>query len=300
MIMKDRSNVSGTIKQILPFTPSTLETIDYAVYNWLKEKMDIFCTTNKGRVEVPIVWVAGERSWQIKDHKDLRDIDGALIFPIITLQRNSVTKNPENKGVYFANIPPVRDNKGGSITIARRINADKTANFLNADTHRRKGTVVKNAGNPGNQQINFPDRRKAKKKKIVYETITIPLPVYIESQYEISIRTEYQQQMNEALQPFITTPNGINYVPLKKDGHFYEGFMDAEFGVDNNITAMEDETRIYETNIGLRVLGYLIGQDDNGDQPHIVKRENAVKVEITRERVMLGDEPDWLEGEYLP
>ena len=31
----------------------------------------------------------------------------------------------------------------------------------------------------------------------------------------------------------------------------------------------------------------------NDEQPHIVIRENAVDVKTPRERVVLGDEPDW-------
>ena len=85
-MMRDRSNVSGTIKQLLPFEPSTLETIDYSVYDWVDQQMNIFCTTNKGFKKVPVVWVAGERVSQVKNNKDLRDKNGALIFPIITIE----------------------------------------------------------------------------------------------------------------------------------------------------------------------------------------------------------------------
>ena len=298
--MKDKSNITGTMKQILPFKPSTLETIDYSVYNWLTEEMELFCTTNKGRKEVPVVWVSGERSWQVKNHKNLRDSDGALIFPIISLQRNSFSKDPQKRGIFYGNIPPVKDKKGGSITIARVINQNKTANFLNADTYRKKSNIVGNMGNPGAQQINFPDRQKTKEKKIVYETITIPMPVYVDVEYQISIRTEYQEQINELVQTFITTTNGINYLSLKYDGHSYEGFLQPEFSSTNNVAEMGDETRIYESAINLKVLGYVFTKGNNAEQPTIVKRQNAVEIKVARERVMLGDEPDWLKGKYVP
>ena len=298
--MKDKSNITGTMKQILPFKPSTLETIDYSVYNWLTEEMELFCTTNKGRKEVPVVWVSGERSWQVKNHKNLRDSDGALIFPIISLQRNSFSKDPQKRGAFYGNIPPVKDEKGGSVTIARQVNQNKTANFLNADAYKKKSNIVGNMGNPGAQQINFPNRKKAQDKKIVYETITIPMPVYIDVEYQISIRTEYQEQINELVQPFITTTNGINYLPLKHDSHSYEGFLQPEFSSTNNVAEMGDETRIYESTISLKVLGYVFTEGTNAKQPTIVKRQNAVEIKVTRERVMLGDEPEWIKGKYLP
>ena len=254
--MKDRSNIDGTIKQILPFKPSTLETIDFAVFDWVQEQMDIFCNTNKGFKKVPCVWVAGERSWQVKNHKDLRDSDGALIFPIITVQRNKFTKNLGKKGTFYGNIPPVKDKKGGSITIARRVQQAKTANFTNANTYRKKA-------------------------------------------YTISARTEYQQQMNEIIQPFVVDTGGINSrLVVSRDKHQYEAFMEQDFSTENNITDLGNETRIYESTITLNVLGYLVGADKNQKQPNIVIRENAVEVRIPREQVVFEDSPEWRNGKY--
>lgn len=48
-----------------------------------------------------------------------------------------------------------------------------------------------------------------------------------------------------------------------------------------------------------------MGAGNNSEQPHIVVRENAVEVRTPRERVELGDEPDWgpigtPKGKYRP
>lgn len=293
--MTNSTNNSGTMQQILPFEPSTLETIDYAMYNWLKEELNLSCTTNKGFKNVPIVWVAGERANQVKNNKDLRDDEGALIFPIITLQRDGFTKDPSRKGIFYGNVDPVNDKKGGSITISRVIKQDKTANFLNADSARRYGSdgQVKPTGG----QINFPNKKRD--KKVVYETITVPMPVYVDVSYTISVRTEYQQQMNELVQPFAVNAGGINYkVLLSHQGHRYESFMQPDFSSNNNITELTEETRVYETQIGMNVLGYLVGAEANQEQPKIVRRENAVEVRIPRERTVFGDIPDWKNGKY--
>ena len=280
---------TNEMKQIISYKPSTLETIDYAIYDWLNEEMNLSCTTNKGFKKTPLVWVSGERSWQVKNHKDLRDADGALIFPIITLDRTSLVKDPTKKGMFWGNIDPVQDAKGGSITIARKINQDKTANFTNASAYRKRSKIASNEGDVGGSQINFPNKKRDN-PKIVYETITIPMPVYVTVTYVISIRTEYQQQMNELVQPFVTSTGGINYIILKRDGHSYETFIQQEFESNNNTTELGEETRIYETKININILGYLVGADKNYKQPKIVKRENQVEVRLPRERVILGDE----------
>jgi hypothetical protein len=152
--------------------------------------------------------------------------------------RTGFEKALTDKGVFYGNSFPINDAKGGSITIARKIGQDKTGNFLNADTYRKKNKIVGNQGNPGAQQINFPSRRKKNEKKIVYETITMPAPSYVTVDYTIKIRTEYQQQINEIVQPFVTVTNGINYLIFKRDGHSYEAFVQSDFASNNDITEL--------------------------------------------------------------
>lgn len=268
--------------------PSTIEDIDAAMLDYINNTLDIHTETNKGFKKVPVIWVASERAAQIKQHKDLRDDDGAIIYPLMTLERNSISKDLSQKGSLFANIPPVNDEKKGSITVARRINQSKTSEFANADAKRRFN------------QVNF--KTKKQNKKVVYETYTIPLPVYVTINYTISITTEYQQQMNEIMTPFITSPGGINYFQLKRNGHMYEGFIESDFAANNTVGDLQDQERKFATDINIRVLGYLIGEDRNQETPKIVKRENAVEVRFPREHVIFGDIPEPIgdKGFYKP
>ena len=269
--------------------PSTLETVDYAMYNWLSDELKLFTTTNDGWERVPVIWASAERAYQVKRDDDLRDIDGALVLPIITIERANVTKDLSRKGTAWGNVPPVNDEKGGSITIARRIKQDKTANFANADSWRR-------THESGTKQRTFPTRDKfgylKPTNKVVYETITIPMPVYLDITYSISIKTEYQEQMNDLTTPFMTRTGGINYFTVSHDGHRFESFIQGDISQDNNVSSMDTEHRTYETKIDIKTLGYIIGEDKNQEQPKIVVRENAVEVKLPREKVIFGDLPE--------
>lgn len=277
----------NNIKETIEVAPSTIETIDRAMYNWVNDELDLHCTTNKGWKKIPVLWVTPERSFQIKDNKDLRDANGALIFPLITVERKSVVKDLSRKGTAFGNVPPVNDKKRGSITIARRIKQDKTANYANANSNRRFN------------QLNFKTRKR--NEKVVYETVTIPMPVYVTCTYSISIKTEYQQQMNELTQPFITTPGGVNYFVMDHEGHRYEGFINQDFSQENSISSLDEGERYYMTNISIDALGSLIGDGPNQESPKIVVRESAVEVKIPRERVILPTEnPFDDDGKYRP
>jgi hypothetical protein len=284
---------------ILPYTPSSLETIDYAMFNWLNDTMNLFCTTNQGWQKIPCIWVSGERSGQRANQ--IRTRSGLLDFPLITIERTTVTKDLGKKGAFWANIPAMPGIQGGSITIARQIQQDKTANFLNATSARRYG--VNGVVQPTGGQINFPSKKK--NRKIVYEQISIPMPVYLDIGYSINIQTEYQQQMNEASQPFMTKTFGVNQFWVEKDGHSFECFMQADFSQENNVNNMGEDRRIFITKVEIKTLGYVIGQGKNDPQPSKVIRQNAVEVVTPRERTVFGDEPEWppvagQPGKYRP
>jgi hypothetical protein len=57
----------------------------------------------------------------------------------------------------------------------------------------------------------------------------------------------------------------------------------------NNVAELGEDERSYETEIQLRILGYLMGEGPNDERPKISVVENVVDVKIPRERVILGD-----------
>ena len=64
---------------------------------------------------------------------------------------------------------------------------------------------------------------------------------------EITLKTEYQEQMNQIVEPFFTRTGGINYFLAEYGGHAYEGFIQDDFSQENNVTDMGTEERIYQT-----------------------------------------------------
>ena len=280
-----------SILREIDIMPSTLETIDFAVFDYINKRLDLSTMTNKGFKKVPIVWVATERAFQIKENRDLRDSEETLILPLITLERKSVSKDLAKRVIPYANIPTVNDEKGGTLTIARRINQKKTAEFQNNIARRKhNGGRVSGQGFGQNTFPNIVD------EKTVFETITMPLPVWVSVSYEISIRTEYQQQMNDLTTPLLRE-GGLNSMPrrLERDGHKFEAFINGSFSNNSNISQLEMELRLYETSISMEVLGYLIGDGPNDERPKVVIRENIVEVKIPREHVVLGDIDEYLD-----
>lgn len=253
---------------------STLEDFDYAVFNWLNETMDLHTKTNKGWKKTPVIWVAGEKVFQAKNNPDLRDSSGALILPLTTVERTGVVKDRARRGTAAANSPNRNDEKGGAITIARRIKQDKTATYANASARKKP-------------PINF---RTSNNERVVYEVINIPNPVYVEATYVVKLRTEYQEQMNDLIQPFMTRTGGPNHTIIKHNNHRYEAFIGQDFSFENTVADMGDGERNYVTTIEIKVLGALIGDGANQEKPKRAIRETIVDVKLMRERVVIGDE----------
>lgn len=257
----------------IPFEPSTIENIDLAIYKWLNEELNLFTETNNGFKKVPVIWLLGERAHQIKNDFSLRDTQGTFILPVITLERTGMNKDLNKKGKIWSAIQENGDERGGVLPIASRIVQDKSTNFARS-TNKRKFN-----------QFNYPNQNK----KIVYETISIPLPVYVTITYSVEIKTQYQQQMNELITPFITSPGGINRFVTNNNGHNYENFIKGDISYDNNNNKLGEDERLFSTKITIETLGYLIGSDKNQKKPKLSIRQNIVEVKLPRERIIVGD-----------
>jgi len=260
---------------------STFEDIDMSLYNFVDKTLDLNTTTNKGIEKVPIIWVGSERAFQVKNNRDYRDSVGKLRLPLISIERASIEKDKAFKGNIQANIPVAKDAreyKQGAFKLVSKLNQEKTRAFQAAEAKKKKG------------QSFFPHDSK----KYVYDEFYIPLPVYVKVMYNIVLRTEYQQQMNDLLTPFISRPGQLNHFVMRDDGKMYEGFIES-YDASNNLNNLGQDERKFETKVSIKVLGYITGDGKaNSKAPEIIKKETIVEIKLPRERAMLADEIPWL------
>ena len=255
---------------------STIETIDSAIMEWVNDRLDISTRTNEGFKKVPVLWQAPERAYQIKNEKSLRDDAGALTLPLISVERTAVVKDPSRKGAFQANYYSKKKNgRSGRMVIAKQIVKDKTRNFAVVD-NMREGNITGGTG-----QRYYP----RKNKKVVIKSLSIPIPVYVNVEYKITMKSEYQQQMNTMLAPLMTRTGQINAFVMKKNGHLYEGFIDQNFNHSNNVANLAEDMRMFTSDVNIRVLGYLIGEGKSDDRPIVRVDENTVEISFPQESV---------------
>ena len=258
---------------------SRIEDIDYAITSWLKEDLDLSTITNEGHKRVPVLWQTPERAFQIKNNHDLRhpidDGGGVITLPVISIERTAITKDPAQKGSFQAHLYSDRRNgRTGRMTIAKRIKQDKTRNFAVVGNTR--------TNTDGTRQKFFPRINK----KVVIETLSIPIPIYVVLDYKIIVKTEYQQQMNDLTQPFMTRTGQINSFVMRRNGHLYEAFIDQGFNQNNNVANLGEDERQFTSEITIKVLGYLIGEGNSDDRPIVTREESIVEIAFPRETVV--------------
>lgn len=269
--------------------PSTLETVDRAFYEYIDSVIDAYTSTGEDFSKTPVIWQSAERAFQIKNDKDLRDKDGKIKLPVITIERSSITKDPQQHGKLTATLAPLEGASGGSWMVARRINHEKTAMFASSNSMRKTGGDLGKASLPSTNATSAQRYFPTENNHVVYESISVPLPVYVNISYSVVIKTLYQQHINEILMPFITKTGNWNLAEIEYDSHVYEAFFPTEFGANNNVSDLGETERLFETKFDVRVLAYLIGQGTNQQGPEQGIVENIVKIRLPREQVIFED-----------
>ena len=286
--MPKRTILNQDLKADYGLNPSALEDIDFALYKHLDEKLNISCETNTGFKKVPVIFALPERAFQIKNNPDLRPDGRMLEYPLISMVRRDVVKNPTNKGRYGVYIPPYFDfyKRGGAIPIARQVNQDKTRNFANATSLKRFGDGTNTTYNT------FPFDNE----KIVYETLFVPTPTFVEVSYEVKMISNYLHQMNEITAPLLSNFSTPAVFNIEHEGHTYEAFIDQSVTNESNNAGLDTEERVFKTTVSIKVLGHLIGAGVNQTTPSVISRESAAEVSIGREKVIVGDKPEFSAG----
>lgn len=257
---------------------SDIENIDSAIMEWINENLDLSAFSNEGFKKVPVLWQAPERAFQIKHNKDLRDDAGGIKLPVISIERTGLTKDPTRKGGFQAHLYSDKKNgRSGRMIVAKKIVEDKTRNAAVA-----YGTRTNSSGTRQNWS-------KRVNKRMIIKTLSVPIPVYVNMDYKILIKTEYQQQMNNLMTPFITRTGQINGFIMKRNGHLYEGFIEQGFAHNNNMANLDEEIRTFSSEITIKVLGYLIGEGPNDDRNIVRVDENIIEILFPQEGIVHAD-----------
>jgi hypothetical protein len=106
------------------------------------------------------------------------------------------------------------------------------------------------------------------------------------------MRTNFQEQMNDILTPFIKHAKNTHGFKLLREGHSYECFVGESFANSSNVDAMNAEERRFEYMLTLDVYGYLMHGETNDKGPTIVVTQNRPEIKIKSEFIYTGSIED--------
>lgn len=274
--------------------PVTLETVDQAVVDYFDKKLDTTVEVDDvthRRSKVPVIFATPERWKLIRDNKGLRDQNGTLVLPLISIRRVNINRTP-GMSAMGTEVP--------RILVKKNIHA-KTANIQNlTETRRRAGFLQP-------------------KKEPVYEYMSIPFPDFATVYYEVVIWTQYQGQMNEILEKIFYSYEHMDsfVMPVEYDGkkrkgnsYYFVGFRDGDVAPQSNVEEFTEKERIIKYTYSLKVPTYLMldpkdealsygtveGQSRSDDGGKVVFKYQSANQVSLKEKVSTPEEFEKLFG----
>lgn len=257
-----------------------IEDVDRAVFKLFDEELPFQYETDDGLKRIPVVFATGERAFILRRDEPLRDRQGALVLPVISIMRNSIEQDVSlGKGIGPGN---------GELILKRKL-SEKDIEYRrlqNSEKLRNMDGVSTKDKHTGPSKRNFtnktPDTTISNDAKVgVYEIITIPSPRFFQATYEITIWTQYLQQQNNVIEAFVSSYN-VN--PAKtfrietEKGYWFVAHIDSGFSGGNNFDSFVDEERLVKTTIGLNVVGYIINPEFPGSNNMARKYYSSPKI----------------------
>lgn len=268
-----------------PVRTVNLSTVDRAVKDWFDKTVDAHVVHPNGeRKKVTVGWSSGERWVSSRQKKGIRDDNGVLILPIISIRRTGVEPD-SNMSALGVESP--------TLTVAKRL-TQKTNSLMNAWKER------------------IPARRTPE-KPVVYEVTTIPFPDKNVLTYEVQAQAQYIGQLNSIVEKifheldiaksFVAPYENFGRHPKigedfekreKIDTDYVVGFFDSPVGDTGNFEEFTDQERIIRFSTTFRVPAVL-QLDPEGEKPSIQTVRTAFGVVFSDERVQFVDKAEDLD-----
>lgn len=256
--------------------PVGVEDVDRSLFNLFDKELQIFVTTDNGVKKVPVIFSSGEKWAMIKKGKAIRDNQGSLILPLITIGRNTIQQNPvtdiNGRGI---------NQQVGELVIKRRLAPEDRdyQSLLNKALVLNQENVFVNEPDASSEQETITQRQigesqetndtslAASNTKNVWEFFTLPTPQFFTAKYEITLWTTHTSQMNEILECLISSflPQGNSWKLLTDKGYWFIASVDGNaFTPDNNFDDMSTTERMIKYKFEISVPAYMLASSKPG------------------------------------
>lgn len=257
----------------------TIEDVDRALFNLFDKDLPLLYTHRNDTKRIPIVFATGERFALLARKKPLRDRSKALILPVISILRSNVQYGHEFGGSVAPDIRHV---------IKRQISPEdpiyqrllNKIGLQNADDLVSPSAFIDSANQVGSLPGRIatrrpgsaePDIEKIKSGNLLrtdlgnnmYEIYDMPPPVYFTATYDITIWTQYMQEMNSVIATIGTESSfqaKKSYRIETDKGYYFVAYIEDAISNASNFDDFSEEERLVRSSMTIKVPGYFLGQ----------------------------------------
>lgn len=254
-----------------------IEDVDVALFSLLDRDIPFnVSVSDRNRLEtkrVPVVFGSGEKWAKIKKTRGMRDRNGTLIIPLITVVRTNI-QQLSNEDIVGRGI----NQQTGEIVIKRRLDKSDRGyqNLINRllVPHQSNLAISPSAADPGQlttlreQGVLADDPTvqdggllMSDRTNNVYETIVVPAPQFFTAMYEVTFWTQYTVQMVQLVEQLISSflPQGNAWRLDTPKGYWFVATVDSNvYAPDNNDEDTSQEERIIKYKFNIKVPGYIM------------------------------------------
>ena len=282
----------------------TIEDVDRALFNLFDNEVPLTYKTKEGVKRIPVIFATGERFAVLRRKKPLRDRNGALILPLVSIMRTAVSQEAQmgpGQGSPLTVKKRLSERDRGYQRIINKINL-RSQDDVPTNDHRvyDENDVLQDTGAKPGQ---FATRRQSSKPSLDYrqgkllsskvekniiEVITIPPVKYYTSTYEITFWAQYTQQMNDMLMAMMSVyqNNHKRTFRLETDkGYWFVGYVGDSLSPGNNFDDFTDAERLVRYSFEVTVPGYVVGGDYPGAEPFLRKFVSAPEISFDATQV---------------
>lgn len=263
-----------------------IEDVDRALFNKFDQEIG-FVLEQRGEVKpVPVIFAGGERFAMTKRKDPIRDANGTLILPLISIYRTGIDQSENLNGLGRS-----LGQDTGTLVIKKRLSSrDRDYQRIKNMLGLRKQTdlaspenLVRTTRPEGSKEGTVATRRDVGRRfdlrekghlfevdlqDNIIEVITIPFPEFFLANYEVTFWTQHIQHMNRLLEIMMSAYDSQHnqFKITAPSGYWFVAFIDDQFQANDNFKNYSETERIVKYSFQIRVTGYVVGAQHDGQR----------------------------------
>lgn len=207
-----------------------LRNVDFALKKWFEIDMPIYIRDKHNQQkQTRVVWASEERWSMMQKNQQVRDANGQLILPLISIRRNNVEPiNERTVAVDDMGVSNIR------VYVHEYVNP-----------HNGKKEYIPKL----NKELNVP----------IKEVIEVQAPKVVRVSYSVTFWSNFMQDLNTMIQHMIRK-FGNKHAIYATEKQYFSAFLDG-LSNESNDTSIQQDERILRTSFTINVEAGLVDKE---------------------------------------